>query len=291
MFGYKEEDQYLCNCAQLVLDNASFIVPANCYDVHNDRRLLIPYEENYKIGFVDQNAVPIITPTYDRIQGNIYNQDDVIIVGTRYILSYTNNSKNKINSYERYKWGVIDAHGKPIFDTEYDGIIISDGKHQLFSLYDNSKGYCVMDRNGSIIVPYGKYNYIDGYSKGFARVKIAGQSNGAINSKDKWGIINEQGEEVLPVEYDNIWNFYEKDRQSTKVIKNGIETNIFFRDLSQLSNPSFSRQHFLEYDDFEYPTRTYSEYEGSYAQDVMHYDDETIGDAFDGEPDAYWNID
>ena len=34
-----------------------------------------------------------------------------------------------------------------------------------------------------------------------------------------------------------------------------------------------------------------SEYSGTYAQDVEGYDDDTISDAFEGDPDAYWNID
>lgn len=32
------------------------------------------------------------------------------------------------------------------------------------------------------------------------------------------------------------------------------------------------------------------EYAGTYAHDVAGFDEETINDAFDGEPDAYWNI-
>lgn len=35
----------------------------------------------------------------------------------------------------------------------------------------------------------------------------------------------------------------------------------------------------------------YGEYAGTYAQDVAGYSDDDINDAFDGEPDAYWNID
>lgn len=35
----------------------------------------------------------------------------------------------------------------------------------------------------------------------------------------------------------------------------------------------------------------YGEFAGTYAQDVMGYDDDTINDAFEGDPDAYWNID
>lgn len=40
-----------------------------------------------------------------------------------------------------------------------------------------------------------------------------------------------------------------------------------------------------EYDECE------SEYAGTYAHDVMNYTDEEIDTIFDGEPDAYWNID
>lgn len=36
---------------------------------------------------------------------------------------------------------------------------------------------------------------------------------------------------------------------------------------------------------------TYEEYRGSWAQDVMGYSDEDIDTIFDGDPDAYWNID
>ncbi len=36
---------------------------------------------------------------------------------------------------------------------------------------------------------------------------------------------------------------------------------------------------------------TYGRYAGSYAQDEMGYSDEDIDIIFDGEPDAYWNID
>lgn len=37
--------------------------------------------------------------------------------------------------------------------------------------------------------------------------------------------------------------------------------------------------------------KRYGEFAGSYAQDVMGYCDEVINDAFEGDPDAYWNID
>lgn len=50
-----------------------------------------------------------------------------------------------------------------------------------------------------------------------------------------------------------------------------------------------------DYPDFpncpnEYGTH-YGEYAGTYAQDVMGYSDDVINDAFDGDPEAYWDID
>ena len=40
-----------------------------------------------------------------------------------------------------------------------------------------------------------------------------------------------------------------------------------------------------------YETGYDDEYAGTYAHDVMGYTDDDISDAFDGDPDAYWNID
>ena len=183
----------------------------------------------------------------------------------------------------------------------------------------------VLDHDGNEIVPFGKYGWIDGFDQGLARVRTQGNPGrvantiaiidlesdkakmvkGRGNLEDfirqdrakrpenyaKWGIINEQGEEVLPVEYDDVWNFLGKNRFSTKFVMNGVSHEVFFHDL----NPSLplrgQRSSNRSYDAYEGESRTYDEFAGSYAQDVMGYSDEEIYDAFDGEPDAYWNID
>ena len=41
----------------------------------------------------------------------------------------------------------------------------------------------------------------------------------------------------------------------------------------------------------DYDEPTYNRYNGSYAQDEMGYSDDDIDTIFDGDPDAYWNID
>lgn len=48
-----------------------------------------------------------------------------------------------------------------------------------------------------------------------------------------------------------------------------------------------------DYDDYshDYEYSTYDRYNGSYAQDEMGYSDDDIDTVFDGDPNAYWNID
>ena len=46
-----------------------------------------------------------------------------------------------------------------------------------------------------------------------------------------------------------------------------------------------------DYDSYEMEESTYERYNGSYAQDVEGWSDQDIDDVFDGDPDAYWNID
>lgn len=47
------------------------------------------------------------------------------------------------------------------------------------------------------------------------------------------------------------------------------------------------------YEDYSqgYEGPTYGRYSGSYAQDEMGYSDDDIDTIFEGDPDAYWNID
>lgn len=52
-----------------------------------------------------------------------------------------------------------------------------------------------------------------------------------------------------------------------------------------------------DYDSYDYISQfddegpTYERYCGSYAQDEMGYSDDEIDTIFEGDPDAYWNID
>lgn len=140
----------------------------------------------------------------------------------------------------------------------------------------------VVDLEGNEIVPFGKYDWIDGFDHGLARVNKTG-----TNGK-KWGIINMAGEEVLPVEYDSVWNFYGKNRNSTTIEKAGNQDTVYFSDL----NPDlYDDETDFDYEDNDRYGRHYGDFAGTYAQDEMGFDDDTIYDAFEGDPDMCWNID
>ena len=132
---------------------------------------------------------------------------------------------------------------------------------------NNNYQWGVEDLDGNNIVSYGKYAWIDGYDYGLARVRtegkitftknvievftIDGENNVEVISDSeriqqtvleerktnpnifaKWGIIDEQGKEVLPVEYDEIRDFLGKNCNSTKVVKDGVEREVYFYDLN-----------------------------------------------------------
>lgn len=122
----------------------------------------------------------------------------------------------------------------------------------LYSVQNKEYQWGVVDDSDNVVVEFGKYAWIDGFQNGLAKV-IGHNDNTSPNKSTlifEWdsddedakeeekyyeqGIINESGEEVLPLEY-NIWKFYGKDFPTIKAFKDGVEHKYYF---SQL-NPDF----------------------------------------------------
>lgn len=172
--------------------------------------------------------------------------------------------------------------------------------------YDNQWG--VIDKWDNVVVPFGKYRWIDGFHNGFAKVishedtssrnvvRVLSLSEMSVVQQARQGIINEQGNEVIPTEF-NVWKFYGKNFPSIIIETNsGDKHKIPYNNLR--NNPmsiiaSLRSRHNIEKanDDNDSYGQGYDEFSGSYAQDVMGYSDDVINDAFEGDPDMYWNID
>lgn len=264
------------------------LVPANRYDFNNDKRLLIPFTSGEKIGFANCNQEIVVQPKYTMYYGDCYSENDFIKVGVPYNYGFSR-ANGKVSAYSKSLYGLINHKGEVIIEPENHSLSISkNSRNILLTIQNKNREYGVINIYGEEIIPFGKYDYIDVFDRGYARVKIGKASSNIKDNGNKWGIIDEDGEEILPVKYDKVWNFVGKEYDSVIVEKGQNQELIYinFGSNSQTDCLDYNNDYF---DDEE--THHYGEYAGSYAQDVMGYSDNTINDAFDGEPDAYWNID
>lgn len=258
------------------------------YDFQADNRILIPFIQYHKYGFMSPERNVVVEPKYDFIIGDFKDINSLVRVGMTRGRAFAKNNGD-VQVYLNKVWGLLDSKGNLIVECEYESILVSDD-NEYITLHHREKGYTLIDRLGNTIIPYGTYSYVDGADHGLIRVKIGKGSNINACPECKWGIVDTKGIVRLPIEYSNIWNFYGKHRNSTRVEKDENTEIINFRTLLPTDNVIvIDRCEGNEPND-DYGTN-YGEFEGSYAQDVMGYSDDVINDAFEGDPDAYWNID
>ena len=259
--------------------------------MQDDHRLLIPFTSGDKIGFVDKEGAIVVKPQFTMYYGDCYDESDNIMVSVDCLYGFIR-SGGRVATYKRPMYGLINYKGETIFEPSFYRLIPAIGNKNLYTVQDKNYKYAVLNIDGKEVVPFGKYNWMDGFDNGLARVRIGNVTNGQIQNGSKWGLIDENGKEVLPLEYDSIWTFYGKKRVTTKVVKGNVAHNVILSELFGKDKPQDKGNHSDNYDvnADDYGTN-YGEYAGSYAQDVEGYSDDVIDDAFDGDPDAYWNID
>ena len=206
-------------------DNMAFseyskiIIPGERYNAVSDKRLLIPFMAYDMFGFLNSQGQIVIKAQYSLYYDDCYSIEDTIRVAKLITFGFSR-SNGRVDTYKKYLWGLLNSEGKEILPWDYDDLIRNINNRELFTAKKNG-GYAVIDKYGNIIVPYGKYQYIDGFDRGLARVNVYGKGEGLEKFMYKWGLINERGEEVLPPIYDSIWNFYGKNKQTTRVVKEG----------------------------------------------------------------------
>lgn len=210
--------------------DAKILIPASSFNPKSDSRLLIPFTSFDKIGFMNKQGEVVVEPQYTMYYGDCYSPTDLIKVSINESYGFIKNN-GEIDSRIRPLYGLINYKGEVVLDIKYHSIVPAVGNWDIITAQNKERKYGVIDMNGNVIVPFGKYDYIDGFDRGFARVKLGKRTNGQIGSNCKWGIINEHGEEVLPAEYDDIWNFYGKSYDSIKVFRGGILKYVCFKDL------------------------------------------------------------
>lgn len=114
------------------------------------------------------------------------------------------------------------------------------------------------------------YSYVSDFEYGLARVR-----KGKI-----WGLINEEGKVVLPIQYDEIWKFEGKHRATTNVVYQGETFEIRLCDYSDKAPIPYLENSQCESsyeDDFDYRKESW------YAMTDGQYGD--MPDGFDGDYD------
>lgn len=263
------------------MSKISIVHPLESHNFASDNRVLIPFLQYQRYGFMDKSKNVVVGPKYDFILDSFYQERSLVRVGVFSCKAYIGKG-GEVTSYPTKLLGLLDSKGELIFKCEYVTILISDDSEYI-TLHHPVHGHSLVDRYGNTIIPYGVYNFIDGADHNLARVYVVHPTT----HKKCWGIVDTSGRVALPLEYSNIWNFHEKDMDYTTVEKDGVSKKVFFKSLisSGISNQTM---HIMHQEDYG---RHYGEFAGSYAQDVMGYSDDVINDAFEGDPDAYWNID
>ncbi|MBQ9201936.1 MAG: WG repeat-containing protein [Bacteroidales bacterium] len=182
------------------------------YKKLEDKRLRIPFDKNGfgKWGLMDRNGHVILEDEYDWISDDCYEENDMILVCKEYPAVYP-----KERLYIHRKFGVVDINGRPVLDVQYRSITICYDE-KVFVVELREKGIGIIDFYGNEVVPIGKYNWVDDFYHGLARV-IHG---------DKWGIIDYKGNIVVPFVYENIWTLNDHRYPSVRVEKDGITFHI-----------------------------------------------------------------
>lgn len=207
-----------------------FLVPASSYNMQDDNRLLIPFTSGDKIGFVDKEGAIVVKPQFTMYYGDCYDESDNIRVAVDYLYGFSR-SGGRVATYKRPMYGLINYKGETIFEPSFYSLLPAIGNKKLYTVQNNHFEYAVLNIDGTEVVPFGKYSWIDGFDKGLARVRIGNVTNGQNENGNKWGLVDENGKEILPLEYDCIWTFYGKKRVTTKVVKGNVAHNVILSEL------------------------------------------------------------
>ena len=169
------------------------IIPIKYQDVGNFQYGMAAVKQNNKWGFIDNTGKEIIPPKYQEVWPF---QKDVSIV--------------QLNK----KWGVIDKTGKEVITLQYDELDfvtqIGMRLNWLKAKLNGKWGFMYFD--GDVIIPF-KYEALKEYIMTFDDdTTIFDKVGDFINDVEmvslngKWGAIDLEGREAIPIKYQDIQN-------------------------------------------------------------------------------------
>lgn len=157
--------------------------------------------QNGKWGVLDKSGKPVIPSNYDSIT----------VTGGGFAIVGKGEPRPPGGGTINGLWGLIDLKsGKEILPVKYNSILPSDDSLLFTVFLDNKSG--VVDRSGKFIAAQGIYEYISVFNSGFA----------VVQKDNKFGVINKNGQVVIPVIYNRIDQFYNGIALAIKGNKYGV---------------------------------------------------------------------
>ena len=183
-----------------------YIVNADQYVLSQDNRYLVPfivYEHNeIRYGFVDKENNIVISAKYDKLFEDFYRENDLIRVGERFTVDY--GTEKKPRQYTYFKVGVINSKGEELIPCDkYEELYFTANKTLLIAygcrLIEN--GCALIDLQGNVLIPFGKYRRIGCVAYGFAR----------FQDDHGFGVCDIEGNTIIPSgEFEMIWQIDEQ---------------------------------------------------------------------------------
>ena len=275
--------------------------------------------ENYKTilsqtGVIDLDGNTLVPPEYDRIflyehsfaklrKGKIYG---IVNLPSKKITMFESLQINRMWDLDEYgrclystdwaydkedeEWkgtkGVLSSDGVIVPPKKYDRIILLE--NGLIKVYKNDV-IGLLDKRGKELLPL-KYSYLSDFKGKYASICLGGTKNENYPYNiigGKWGIIDDEG---------NILNKCINNEEL--VIPSTDHKPIVAEDVTDYRKPavllsdyipeektSYSDDYYYDNSDDDYDNR-YSKYGG-----YNGYDDQTIDEAFEGDPSLTWNVD
>lgn len=271
-----------------------------------------------QVGVIDLSGNTIVQPIYDRI--DLYKKSAYAKVCKDGKYGIIHLPSKSIKMYDdvpiKHLWDV-DALGRCVYsedceynDDRYDwvggtrgvlnpqGVLVPPGKYTDICLIDNGlievsnddgNLYGLLDKEGKEILPI-KYTYIFSFKGNYATICIGGEKDYysyRMIKGGKWGVIDNTGKIIKECVCDEEEVLEGKvcDNNKTDNEKTFIRPSVILSDSIPEPRERNSNDYYDSYrDDYdEGPHSKYGGYNG--------WDDETIDEAFDGNPELTWNID
>lgn len=241
--------------------------------------------KNNKYGLLNSKGIEIIQPIYDDIIHS--NNDSTSFFDNRIDWEYDCDQLHYIITRNENKYYLL--YFKSIFYSDKCNIILSEcdnieivlERPNHYSGNRYTKKYIQYIKNGNVgyINEFGVFFNSDEYStiEPVICKNVSTLTYYLLKKNSMYGLTDENFKILLPCKFESIDNI---STTEANVVENGTSKVINYH--FQLTQ----NEHLEERSD-----PTYEQYNGTYAQDYMGYSDEDIDTIFDGDPDAYWNID